>query len=478
MRYILFLFLLLFSSYSSYSQVGINTDDPKASLDITSLTGGAVPNGLLVPRLTGDEIEAMTVASDHNSLLVYATDVSTAAIPVVDIVGFWYYDVIDSVWKPLNIERRKNAVTVNPDGSGDYVTLQEAYNKEAQKLYKVYVVGGLPVEYLEFKCSGNVGPLTANGAIPYIKVTAGTNCTIGALALYNTTMSTQGEYAVTENTTFINSYIKMNANATITFAKQLTLKKTLFEAIQGCNIVMGNKLELNQSSVILTSWETNTTNITFRPTSAISAGLSLISSSVKTGTSTTLAFEGANTFTNYILCDDFSFLSAQGTILANAPVSNAVVLSRQASKACIGTIRGSAIPSKLFQALTGGRIEHFRGYIDMSVSGNAFLASNGGEIHLGGDALTQDSIITFEGASATEGLAAVSSDGGDIKVVTSLTVQTPYTYTFNDYDMVLRAASGGRIISLGKLLQGTSTNLTNITPGSFTVNGSAIFTGS
>lgn len=83
-----------------YSQVGIGTDAPKASLEITQNgVGSTVPSGVLIPRMTGDQISAMTVGTNHNSMLVYAT--SAAASSEIDTPGFWYYDSANTVWKPL-----------------------------------------------------------------------------------------------------------------------------------------------------------------------------------------------------------------------------------------------------------------------------------------------------------------------------------------------------------------------------------------
>ncbi|WP_295230313.1 hypothetical protein [uncultured Chryseobacterium sp.] len=46
-------------SIHAYSQVGINNQNPKATLDITAkTTDGSKPEGILVPKLTGDQIKA------------------------------------------------------------------------------------------------------------------------------------------------------------------------------------------------------------------------------------------------------------------------------------------------------------------------------------------------------------------------------------------------------------------------------------
>ena len=65
-------------TFSTFAQVGINTENPDASaaLDITSTTGG-----LLIPRMT--EAQRDAVSSPSLGLMIYQTD-GTA--------GFYYYN--------------------------------------------------------------------------------------------------------------------------------------------------------------------------------------------------------------------------------------------------------------------------------------------------------------------------------------------------------------------------------------------------
>ena len=82
MRKITVIVLMLFTALS-YSQVGINTNNPDASsaLDITSTTGG-----LLVPRMTEaqrDDINSPSNPNPATGLMIYQTD---------GTVGFYYYN--------------------------------------------------------------------------------------------------------------------------------------------------------------------------------------------------------------------------------------------------------------------------------------------------------------------------------------------------------------------------------------------------
>ncbi|MGV4533599.1 hypothetical protein [Ornithobacterium rhinotracheale] len=95
------------------TRVGINTTTPKATLDIGK---GSVDEakGLLIPRLTADEVKTMTdankVGEDQNSLLLYVTEPfaetknKTGKYELIDQAGYYYYDAKDNggKWKKLD----------------------------------------------------------------------------------------------------------------------------------------------------------------------------------------------------------------------------------------------------------------------------------------------------------------------------------------------------------------------------------------
>ena len=80
---------------SAQTQVGINTTDPKATLDIAAKTDGSTqPEGSLIPRLTGEQIKNMPVTASQNSMMVYATLAASPASGIaVNITepGYYYY---------------------------------------------------------------------------------------------------------------------------------------------------------------------------------------------------------------------------------------------------------------------------------------------------------------------------------------------------------------------------------------------------
>lgn len=97
--------ILLISSTYAYSQVGINTADPKASLDITAKNAtGTTTNadGLLIPRV--DRQRAQSMNGVETSTMIYVNNISTGSLTGttinVDVVGYYYFN--GTVWVKLN----------------------------------------------------------------------------------------------------------------------------------------------------------------------------------------------------------------------------------------------------------------------------------------------------------------------------------------------------------------------------------------
>jgi hypothetical protein len=81
--------LCLLLSIKAFSQVGINTSDPKAALDVVSSQ-----SGILIPRMTAAQIEQIPLPTEGE--LVFST---TNTGTTVNLVGFWFHD--GTTWKPL-----------------------------------------------------------------------------------------------------------------------------------------------------------------------------------------------------------------------------------------------------------------------------------------------------------------------------------------------------------------------------------------
>lgn len=81
-----------------YSQVGINTKNPQASLDITAkTTDGSMPEGLIAPRLTGNQIQAGDAhyGTAQKGAIIYVTAAATApSAKTTNITaeGYYYFD--------------------------------------------------------------------------------------------------------------------------------------------------------------------------------------------------------------------------------------------------------------------------------------------------------------------------------------------------------------------------------------------------
>ena len=100
--------IALMVSSTTFAQVGINNNDPKATLDVTAkTTDGSKPEGIIAPRLTGAQIQLADTkyGTDQTGTLVYATSaVPTTPAPTSkfsNITGPGYYYFDGSVWQKV-----------------------------------------------------------------------------------------------------------------------------------------------------------------------------------------------------------------------------------------------------------------------------------------------------------------------------------------------------------------------------------------
>ena len=115
--------LAAIASTFALAQVGINNTSPQATLDITAKTSdGSMPEGIIAPRLTGDQIQAADAryATAQTGTLVYATAAATApAGKTANITAAGYYFFDGSVWQRVttgagtNIYNANGALTAN-----------------------------------------------------------------------------------------------------------------------------------------------------------------------------------------------------------------------------------------------------------------------------------------------------------------------------------------------------------------------------
>ncbi len=89
-----------------YSQVGINTQNPKGTLDVSAKsTDGTLPEGFLLPRLTGEQIKSADnqYTSDQTGIIVYASSAVSVSSPKtvnINAAGYYYFD--GNVWQKLD----------------------------------------------------------------------------------------------------------------------------------------------------------------------------------------------------------------------------------------------------------------------------------------------------------------------------------------------------------------------------------------
>lgn len=79
----------------SYAQVGINTNTPKVTLDVTGNPTESILDGIIAPRITGNNLRAKTYGIDQNGAFVYVTLADTSPSgQTVDVTstGYYYFD--------------------------------------------------------------------------------------------------------------------------------------------------------------------------------------------------------------------------------------------------------------------------------------------------------------------------------------------------------------------------------------------------
>ncbi|WP_374465589.1 FISUMP domain-containing protein [Chryseobacterium sp.] len=105
----------------AYGQVGINNTSPKATLDVTAKnTDGSTPEGLIAPRLTGDQIQAANAQYGPNQAgtIVYATSAVTTPGPTtqnITAAGYYYFD--GSTWLIIGTPPNITSNIYNNDGA-------------------------------------------------------------------------------------------------------------------------------------------------------------------------------------------------------------------------------------------------------------------------------------------------------------------------------------------------------------------------
>ncbi|CAD7811875.1 hypothetical protein CHRY9390_02430 [Chryseobacterium aquaeductus] len=98
--------IALLIGLSANAQVGINNTSPNATLDISAkTTDGSKPEGLLAPRLTGDQIQAgdAQYTAAQKGVIIYATAAATSpSIKTTNITAEGYYFFDGTAWQKIS----------------------------------------------------------------------------------------------------------------------------------------------------------------------------------------------------------------------------------------------------------------------------------------------------------------------------------------------------------------------------------------
>jgi len=107
----------LFYTGLAFSQVGINSSNPKATLDVVSTsTDGSKPEGVIAPRLTGDQIKAADAqyTAEQIGCIVYATSATNSpSVKTSNITapGYYFFDGVK--WNGMGAQVVNNTVSIS-----------------------------------------------------------------------------------------------------------------------------------------------------------------------------------------------------------------------------------------------------------------------------------------------------------------------------------------------------------------------------
>jgi len=105
MKRILFLAIFSFGINLSFSQVGVNTTDPKATLEVKGDPSDiAIVDGVIAPRITRDNLIAkIGYTSAQTGAIIYVMDLSgtvNASTDKITEIGYYYFN--GSTWNSMN----------------------------------------------------------------------------------------------------------------------------------------------------------------------------------------------------------------------------------------------------------------------------------------------------------------------------------------------------------------------------------------
>ncbi len=141
-RKILSIGVLLLTGGITYAQVGINTEDPKATLDVMpTTTGASTAEGFIAPRLTRTQIISKDTqyALPQTGTIVYVTDLlgsTTTKTAKITQIGYYYFD--GTLWQPFTSTAAASSNPWNKVGTA----LPSTLNTDDSYLTAKTVIGG------------------------------------------------------------------------------------------------------------------------------------------------------------------------------------------------------------------------------------------------------------------------------------------------------------------------------------------------
>ncbi|RMZ59059.1 hypothetical protein D1632_15990 [Chryseobacterium nematophagum] len=117
---------VLMSAFA-FGQVGVNTQTPQSTLDVTGTSSATVADGVLVPRYTVAELATKDAAygASQNGVFVFVTSGTGSSGKTSDVTGagFYYYDNPTSKWKGMGGNTASTSFNVTADQTSDYTVL-------------------------------------------------------------------------------------------------------------------------------------------------------------------------------------------------------------------------------------------------------------------------------------------------------------------------------------------------------------------
>lgn len=119
-------------SFISFSQIGINTSAPNASLDVVgNPTNVTITDGVIIPRISGNELKAKDAlyTSSQTGTLIYVTGAaSPTSTKTIEVTAAGLYIFNGTIWKSysdINIYKDDGTVTA---GTNRTITIPNATN--------------------------------------------------------------------------------------------------------------------------------------------------------------------------------------------------------------------------------------------------------------------------------------------------------------------------------------------------------------